>query len=357
MSVTIQTQLSSSSTSIKTYSAEDAAIRAESLKKNEASTTGPDLSIGLALTHRDFNAHSLKDIVEINDPEAAKLIEEQEEMLRELREKAEFDRAAKKRNAIQAAQKKVEEIKEKIRQLQMLRLIDPEAAAREAARLAKELKQVVKDVAAAGGNSGSIAGIAEASAGGGQANAAQPAAAQPNAASTDPSGTVAGLATATAQVSAESIPTESAPETGAAPVAQDETATVSTGQAANTADEIAEAGEPESKTPGSPNQADKSAQDEDKNKEAFNEKLREKARENLKSAGLLGADAQSLAELKEAIREVIQALRDLIEGAEDDDKKSDPQDKKKTAEAKADLKETEKLMNSLSMPSSIQISA
>jgi chromosome segregation ATPase len=56
------------------------------------------------------------------------------------------------------AKQKIAEIKEQLKQLRMLAAINPEAAARQAARLSRELSAAVKEYASAGGDAAAVSG-------------------------------------------------------------------------------------------------------------------------------------------------------------------------------------------------------
>jgi len=127
------------------------------LKAGNAQTDAPGKRSG-----EDDN--SLLGILRKLDPEKAETLKEKLDEAKEVQARLDSVRESASEQRKAAAAEKIARIKAQIKALQLLASANPEAAARLAARLARELASAVKAYAAAGGqNAGSIGGAGGAS--------------------------------------------------------------------------------------------------------------------------------------------------------------------------------------------------
>jgi len=112
---------------------------------------------------RSWNASVQKDhpttlftLIEKSDPEKAEALRKEQAQVRELIEQLRSSQKDVNERRKEAARQKVERLKAEIAALRMMASSDPEAVARQAARLARELSAAAKEYAAAGGSANSI---------------------------------------------------------------------------------------------------------------------------------------------------------------------------------------------------------
>jgi hypothetical protein len=112
---------------------------------------------------RSWNASVQKDhpttlftLLEKSDPEKAEALRKEQAQVRELIEQLRSSQKDVNERRKEAARQKVERLKAEIAALRMMASSDPEAVARQAARLARELSAAAKEYAAAGGSANSI---------------------------------------------------------------------------------------------------------------------------------------------------------------------------------------------------------
>ena len=112
---------------------------------------------------RSWNASVQKDhpttlftLIEKSDPEKAEELRKEQAQVRELIEQLRSSQKDVNERRKEAARQKVERLKAEIAALRMMASSDPEAVARQAARLARELSAAAKEYAAAGGSANSI---------------------------------------------------------------------------------------------------------------------------------------------------------------------------------------------------------
>jgi len=112
---------------------------------------------------RSWNASVQKDrpttlftLIEKSDPEKAEELRKEQAQVRELIEQLRSSQKDANERRKEAARQKVERLKAEIAALRMMASSDPEAVARQAARLARELSAAAKEYAAAGGSANSI---------------------------------------------------------------------------------------------------------------------------------------------------------------------------------------------------------
>jgi hypothetical protein len=103
------------------------------------------------------------------DPEKARALRKQLDESRSILERIKSAKVDVDEQRKAAAQEKIRRIKEELKALRMLASVNPEAAARRAAQLSRQLSAAVKEYASASGGAGALgggAGISAASAGG-----------------------------------------------------------------------------------------------------------------------------------------------------------------------------------------------
>ncbi|MDF3023032.1 MAG: hypothetical protein K0R10_393 [Alphaproteobacteria bacterium] len=95
--------------------------------------------------------NALLDHLEKADPEKTRDLRKQYQESQDLLQRLQSSRSSLAEQRKADAAEKIKQIKEKLAMLRMLAAVNPEAAARQAAQLANELKQAVRDYGSAGG--------------------------------------------------------------------------------------------------------------------------------------------------------------------------------------------------------------
>lgn len=136
----------------------------------------------LSAAKKQSPQNALLDHLEKVDPEKTKDLRKQYQESQDLLQRLQSSRSSLAEQRKTDAAEKIKQIKEKLAMLRMLAAVNPEAAARQAAQLANELKQAVREYGSAGGGAPSAAATSTAQTADAAAQASgaeQPAAATP----------------------------------------------------------------------------------------------------------------------------------------------------------------------------------
>ncbi|MBP5855873.1 hypothetical protein KAJ83_02555 [Marivibrio halodurans] len=111
----------------------------------------PGQSTGMRMRGNESGSESILAMLEKSDPEGANALRTQIGEARSVLDRMEAVRENAGDQRKEAARQKIERIKAQLAMLRLLAAADPEAAARQASRLARELAAAVKDYTASGG--------------------------------------------------------------------------------------------------------------------------------------------------------------------------------------------------------------
>ena len=268
-------------------------------------------------------ASTLLEMLEKEDPDKAgalrKQMEDADSLLQQL--KASKVDVSEQRKA--AAQQKIQRIKAQLESLRLLASVNPEAAARRAAQLSRELAAAVKEYAAAGGGAGASASMMGVGGAGAAAGAAPSADGAASGATTAGAAVVAGgggaetvSATGTATSGADAVPVSASPDGSG----------TGTGTGTGTGSEGGdEAGVPTGTEQGEPTTTDEAsatpvegaddaegtgaeAEDNDKT-------VQERVRDASASLSQRFADAKGDQEFKSLVRDIKNKLKAILETA------------------------------------------
>lgn len=237
------------------------------------------------------------------------------------------------------ARQKIEEIKKQLEALRVLAAVNPEAAARQAARLSRELATAVKEYASAGGDTSSLSGT--------------------DAPSFDDAG-------ATAAADAQATETSAAPATPEAAATDDQTGTEA--ESGLQAQQTTSSDDPEA--PGTEQQgeaakasgetSDKTADDTSGTEDTHPDRARAEAYQSLAAEQQKSLDAAtSEDEFVNTIRQLKAELESLIKRGQDaqEDEAGAPRNGEETRRALRALEDVDQALLAISSPTSASLGA